>query len=117
MAVPLASLSAKLNAAVTDTDEVWESRQRWQAALADLKALDRSFSRLRLGLTELADIDVVAFVPGLDALAATLDARLRAIEARLGSNGTEACAQSRDARAAVESIAGTPTMLRLDAAW
>jgi hypothetical protein len=71
---------------------------------------------LRLGLTELADIDVVAFVPGLEALAASVDARLRATEARLGSNGTEASAQSRDARAAVESIAGDLPMLRLAAA-
>ena len=79
----LAGLDQRLEGAVYDSHEIWETRHAWRRCIGELSALYQAMERWRLGFDELRQLDLQRIMPGLPASGAELDSRLAAINAML----------------------------------
>ncbi len=72
-----------LNAAETDSYEVWEVRNSWRRFLQQSWALMEALGHWRTGLPEVEPLDLAKLLPELDALHRELDQRFAQIERML----------------------------------
>ena len=76
-------LGQALDAAETDTYEVWEVRHQWRRFLRQSMALRETLDRWRLSFPEVEPLDLTKFLPNLEAVCLEIDLRLAQIERML----------------------------------
>ncbi len=79
----LKQVEETLNAAETDSYEVWEARRSWRVFHTQSTALMESLEKWRMSLPEVEPLDLRRLLPALDALHAELDLRFGQIERML----------------------------------
>lgn len=75
--------SQLLDAAETDSYEVWELRQQWRRCRRQAMELSETLERWRQSFAEVETLNLKQFLPNLDAFCAELDGRLAQIESML----------------------------------
>lgn len=94
----LTQLRQVLNAAETDTFEVWELRHAWRRFLQQSTMLAESLGRWRTCLPEVRPLDLAPILPSLEESLSELDHRLEQIAAALSGGGLEADPRDFDLR-------------------
>lgn len=82
----LTQFELALDAATTDSYEVWEVREQWHRFSGESHDLMETLERLRTGFPELQHLALPQFLPNLNALCAELDMRFAQIERMLALN-------------------------------
>ena len=83
-----------LNAAETDSYEVWEVRRQWRLFHQQSTALMEALGHWRTSLPEIEPLDRTRLLPNLDALYSELDLRFTQIERMLGGQAPDRMPQA-----------------------
>jgi uncharacterized membrane protein YccC len=78
-----------LDAAETDTYEVWEVRQQWRLYQAHVAEMTETMNRWRVSFAEVKTLDLTRLLPNLAAFGAELDERLAQIVRMLANQAPE----------------------------
>ena len=85
-----------LNAAESDSDEVWESRRQWRRYQQQTATLMQTMLRWRESFSEVQDLDLRRLLPNLEAFSDEIDWRLAQITHMLGGTAPERVPQAMD---------------------
>ena len=85
----LTQVGQALNAAETDSFEVWEVRHAWRSFLQHSTVLLETLGRWRVSLPEIRALDLARLLPGADVLLAELDRRFAQVEHMLAGQEAE----------------------------
>ena len=90
----LQQVEVLLNAAETESYEVWEVRHQWRLFHQQSTAVMETLGHWRTGLPEIEHLDLQTFLPDLDALYSELDRRFAQIERMLGGQAPDRMPQA-----------------------
>ena len=90
----LKQVEVLLNAAETDSYEVWEVRHQWRLFHQQSTALMETLGHWRMSLPEIEPLDLTRLLPDLDALHSELDLRFAQIERMLDGQAPDRMPQA-----------------------
>jgi uncharacterized membrane protein YccC len=90
----LQQVEVLLNAAETESYEVWEVRHQWRLFHQQSTAVMETLGHWRTGLPEIEPLDLPTLLPDLDALYSELDRRFAQIEHMLGGRAPDRMPQA-----------------------
>jgi uncharacterized membrane protein YccC len=90
----LQQVEVLLNAAETESYEVWEVRHQWRLFHQQSTAVMETLGHWRTGLPEIEPLDLQTLLPDLDALYSELDRRFAQIERMLGGRAPDRMPQA-----------------------
>jgi uncharacterized membrane protein YccC len=90
----LQQVEVLLNAAETESYEVWEVRHQWRLFHEQSTAVMETLGHWRTGLPEIEPLDLQTLLPDLDALYSELDRRFAQIERMLGGQAPDRMPQA-----------------------
>ncbi len=83
-----------LNAAQTDSYEVWESRDAWRNYQSQAAELMEAMERWRVSIAEAKGLDLQRLLPGLEAFDAEIDRRLTLVDQKMADHSPEGLPQT-----------------------